>query len=316
MVAPEETTEVKEKPEMASIPFHAVTALFSALAFRDHATAEHSRRVADLVVAVANGLMPASEIYVLEIAALLHDVGKIGVPDAILLKQAPLTPDEWEVMSRHDRIGVEIIHSAFFCDKLSDIVRCHYAWFNGHSPRKAIFPCDVIPLSSRILQVADAYDAMISERVYRKARSQSEAFAELRRCAGTQFDPEIVERFIRVITEQSQTPSSPLINPGNKQFALQIGLEIERLADTLDSHDIHGLETLASRLRATASRNGVSAIADVAQRLEASTQHSEGNLEQVLALTQELLVLCRSTQRALLASEAGIGLTALATEAR
>ncbi|MGE3778882.1 MAG: diguanylate cyclase, partial [Pirellulaceae bacterium] len=216
-----------------AIPFQAVTALFSALAYRDHATAEHSRRVADMVVAVAHGMMSTSEVYVLETAALLHDIGKIGVPDAILLKQSPLTADEWQVMSRHDRIGVEIIHSAFCCDALSEIVQSHQMWFNrqnGDASRS-------VPAGARILQIADAYDAMVSHRVYRTARSHAEACAELRRCAGTQFDPALVERFITVLERQHRPV--PGIGHVDKQFALQIGLEIERIADTLDGLDIH-----------------------------------------------------------------------------
>src|SRR5262249_42023669 len=86
------------------IPFHAVTALLSALAYRDAATAEHSRRVADLCVAAADGLLSLAQCYVLEVAALLHDIGKLGVPDAVLLKPGPLNQDEWKVIRKHEVI--------------------------------------------------------------------------------------------------------------------------------------------------------------------------------------------------------------------
>ncbi|MGE3780304.1 MAG: diguanylate cyclase, partial [Pirellulaceae bacterium] len=121
---------------------------------------------------------------------------------------------------------------------------------------------------------------------------------ELRRCAGTQFDPALVERFITVLERQHRP--IPGIGHVDKQFALQIGLEIERIADTLDGQDIHGLESLASRLKETAAKNGIAPIAEAAERLEASTR-GEPKLEQILGLTQELLSLCRSTQRAFLA---------------
>src|SRR6202035_5880273 len=101
------------------IPFHAVTVLTSALAYRDALTAEHSRRVADLCVVASRGIMSERECYVLEVAALLHDIGKLGVPDAILLKPGPLTEEEWKVMGRHDRIGVEIISAAFSSPELT-----------------------------------------------------------------------------------------------------------------------------------------------------------------------------------------------------
>jgi len=97
----------------SSIPFDVVTGLVSALAYRDSATAEHSRRVADLCVATARRLMSVSDSYVLEVAALLHDIGKIGVPDSILLKPGKLTDDEWRVMNAQTRIGNEIVHSTF-----------------------------------------------------------------------------------------------------------------------------------------------------------------------------------------------------------
>jgi HD-GYP domain-containing protein (c-di-GMP phosphodiesterase class II) len=91
------------------IPFHAVTALMSALAHRDAATAEHSQRVADICIATAKGLMSVNDCFVLEVAAMLHDIGKLGVPDAILLKPGRSTEEEWKVMRTHDQMGVEII---------------------------------------------------------------------------------------------------------------------------------------------------------------------------------------------------------------
>jgi len=107
------TVEVEDEVVDQPIPFHAVTALVSALGYRDVSTAEHSRRVADMCVEMATDQMTASESFILEIAALLHDIGKIGVPDNILLKPGPLTETEWEFMHKHDRIGVEIIRSSF-----------------------------------------------------------------------------------------------------------------------------------------------------------------------------------------------------------
>ena len=95
------------------IPFHAVTALVSALAYRHLDTAEHSRRVADLCVMCCEGLISQSEAYILEVAGMLHDIGKLGVPDAILLKPAPLNDQEWAVIRTHERMGEEIITAAF-----------------------------------------------------------------------------------------------------------------------------------------------------------------------------------------------------------
>jgi diguanylate cyclase (GGDEF)-like protein/PAS domain S-box-containing protein len=281
------------------IPFHAVTALSSALAFRDPLTAEHSRRVADLCVLTARGLMPERECYVLEVAALLHDIGKLGVPDAILLKPGPLTPEEWKVMSTHDRIGVEIITAAFSSAELTEIVRTHHSWYGGN-PRDPSLPRGTdIPLPARILTISDAFDAMVSDRVYRKGRTREAAFAELRNCAGRQFDHDLVERFIEAVSANDVSRSTPQLAV-SKQAALRIGLQIERLASALDAQDYPDLSAMAGRLAATAAKEGVSEIADLAGQLEESAA-SDPDLLTVVKLTTDLLELCRSTQTSYLA---------------
>ncbi|MCA9264859.1 MAG: diguanylate cyclase [Planctomycetales bacterium] len=164
-----------------TLPYPAVASLLSALAYRDPDTAAHCTRVAELSVATARGLMAVKDAYFLEIAALLHDIGKIGVPDAILLKPGPLTKDEWEIMQMHDRIGVEIVEASFSQKQMVDIVRYHHATFKA-SPHLPHLPAGTdIPLGARIVTIADAYDAMVSDRVYRKGRTPEAAFQELRR---------------------------------------------------------------------------------------------------------------------------------------
>ena len=120
---------------MAAVPYHAVSALLSTLTYRDPNTAEHSIRVADICVHLASGKMPATAVYLLETAALLHDIGKIGVPDAILLKPGPLSDDEWKVINAHERIGVEIIRFAFANEELVEMVMHHHAWYEGNPSR-------------------------------------------------------------------------------------------------------------------------------------------------------------------------------------
>jgi diguanylate cyclase (GGDEF)-like protein/PAS domain S-box-containing protein len=280
------------------IPFHAVTALTSALAYRDALTAEHSRRVADLCVVASRGIMSERECYVLEVAALLHDIGKLGVPDAILLKPGPLTEEEWKVMGTHDRIGVEIISAAFSSPELTAIVKTHHAWFNGN-PRDASLPKRFdIPVGARILTIADAFDAMVSDRVYRKGRPQEEAFAELRRCAGKQFDPELVEHFIESVGADDRCRHAPQLAV-SKQAALRIGMQIERLAGALDSQDYSNLSAMAGRLAATATKEGVPEIAELATELE-SLAADDPDLLKVVELTTDLLELCRATQNSYL----------------
>ena len=122
-----------------------------------------------------------------------------------------LTADEWDAWSgaAHDRIGVEIVRTAFSSKELSEIIGCHHLRFDGATPRDALpnrptLAGDDIPLRARILTIADAYDAMVSDRVYRQGRTPEQAFAELRSCAGKQFDPELVERLIQVVAANDQ----------------------------------------------------------------------------------------------------------------
>ena len=134
------------------IPHHVVQALMLALEHRDVPTAEHSRQVGDLCVAAAQGLMSINECAVLEIAGQLHDIGKLGVPDSILLKPGPLTEAEWQVMHDHERRSVDVIASMFASPELVDIVNYHSAWYDGSSSQDPSQPKGTdIPLGARIL---------------------------------------------------------------------------------------------------------------------------------------------------------------------
>lgn len=293
----------EEEEETAAIPFQAVTALVSALAYRDADTAEHSRRVADLCVLAADGLLDHSRTYILEIAALLHDIGKIGVPDNVLLKPGKLTPEEWKLMGRHDRIGVEIVAGTFNCASLAEIIRTHHSFFGGKARDPHLPTGEDIPVEARLLSIADSYDAMISDRVYRKGRSHEEAVAELKRCSGTQFDPLLVQHFVQAVDQYQRQNERKLTVP--KQTALQIGLQIERLAEAVDRQDSPGLQAIAERLGAMARRSGIDKIAEVADLLEQEASQPNSEWMSLLEITQTLLDLCRSTQNAFLDDEDG-----------
>lgn len=301
-LAPSERELDKPVDQTAAVPFQAVTALVSALAFRDADTAEHSRRVADLVVAASEGLLDQRQTYILETAALLHDIGKIGVPDHILLKPGKLTSDEWKLMNKHDRIGVEIVAGAFNCEELSEIIRTHRAFYGGDARDRGLPRGIEIPIGARLLTICDSYDAITSDRPYRKGQSHEAAIAELRRCSGTQFDPGLVEHFITAI-ENRQRPQEDgdLVVP--KQTALQLGLQIERLAAALDERDAEGLNALASRVAQVARRNGVDKIAEAAEKLENDATDDDADWLTLMGTTVDLLELCRSAQNAFLKSQ-------------
>lgn len=177
----------------------AIKALFTALTQRDAKTAEHCQRVSDLCRAVATGLLPSRVCKLLEAAGMLHDIGKIGVPDAILSQPGRLSAEQQEQMKEHEEWGRQLIHNTFESDELDGIIamsRLNYA----HAVEAKI----EIPVEAAILQAADAFDSLIHDQPWRKALSQEEAFAELQRCAGEQFDPEIVDRLIQTISEQDE----------------------------------------------------------------------------------------------------------------
>jgi diguanylate cyclase (GGDEF)-like protein/putative nucleotidyltransferase with HDIG domain len=179
------------------------SSLFTALRCRHAGTASHSLRVTLQTASWALQMgMSDEQRDVIEVAALLHDVGKIGVPDAVLLKPGPLTPEESNIMEQHRRQGLEILRNCCGSQALLDVVGSCGAWYDGSSQRVPLAG-DAIPLAARMLAIADAFDAMTTDQVYRRALSRERALAELFRFAGTQFDPELVNHFAKVQKQPS-----------------------------------------------------------------------------------------------------------------
>jgi len=173
-------------------------ALGSALDTRDVGTEAHSRRVHGYALAIARecGVLEA-DMTDLAHGTLLHDIGKIGIPDAILLKPGPLTQEEWTVMRRHPEIGKRLIESIPFLRGAVPIVYCHHEKWDGSGYPRGL-KGEEIPLGARIFAVVDALDAMTFDRPYSKAISFEAARIEIKRCAGSHFDPQVVEAFFRV----------------------------------------------------------------------------------------------------------------------
>jgi diguanylate cyclase (GGDEF)-like protein/putative nucleotidyltransferase with HDIG domain/PAS domain S-box-containing protein len=295
-----------DEPRGEELPIssQAVNSLVHALAYRDMLTAEHSRRVAECCVAAARGLLSTRQTCLLEAAGLLHDIGKLAIPDTVLLKPGPLTADEQRIMDAHDRIGAEIL-AALGVPELCDIVRLHHAWYGGN-PRLPDQPSgNDIPQAARLLAIGDAYAAMRADRVYRPSRSRAEAFGELRKCAGSQFDPELVERFIEMLGScPEELPKSDVVL--SKHTALMIGLQIDRLTLSLDAHDYDRMSLMAGRLAAIAATQGASEIAKLASNLERSTD-GNSDLEEIVTLVNDLLAECRSAQSSCLDAEESLG---------
>jgi HD-GYP domain-containing protein (c-di-GMP phosphodiesterase class II) len=192
-----------------------VESLSRAIEAKDMYTHAHSDRTRALVRALSKELaLPEILILQTEHGALLHDVGKIGIPDAILKKPGDLTPEEYAVMKHHPRIGHRIIEPAAALRPVGSVILYHQEWYNGAGYPEGLAG-EEIPLAARIVQIIDAWDAMTSDRPYRKALPRNTAVAELRRNAGTQFDPKLVEVYLRVIDrlEREGIPTTEMRQP-------------------------------------------------------------------------------------------------------
>ncbi len=175
-----------------------IGSLVTALDYRDEETMAHSRRVSLMSRRVAAQMGLDGQLLTdIEWGGMLHDVGKIGVPDAILLKRGKLTPDEWTLMRRHVEIGFHMLRRIDFLQNAARVVADHHERWDGSGyPRGK--RGDETFVGARIFAVADTFDAITSDRPYRPARSDAEAFAELRRVSGRQLDPACVEAFLAV----------------------------------------------------------------------------------------------------------------------
>jgi len=176
-------------------------ALVSALDAREHETHAHSQRVREYTLTLAQDLsLRHEELIQAGRGALLHDVGKIGVRDSILLKPGKLSEEEWVEMRKHPQIGYNILQSIEFLSPAAEIVLCHQERWDGKGYPNGLAGPD-IPLGARIFAVVDTLDAMTSNRPYRKALSFETAWNEIRECSGTQFDPRVAEAFLAVPLE-------------------------------------------------------------------------------------------------------------------
>jgi diguanylate cyclase (GGDEF)-like protein/PAS domain S-box-containing protein/putative nucleotidyltransferase with HDIG domain len=290
------------EPKPHAIQYPAVTALLSALAFRDRHTALHCSRVSQLCIAIASDLMTADELYSLEIAALLHDIGKIGVPDAILYKPGKLDENEWLVMNRFHDIGVEIARSAFTDDEIAEIIANYHSVYRNDSKADTTKSNRVL-LASKILVLCDSFDAMISDKVYAKGMPQSEAIEEIKRQVPDKFDEALVERLVNFVERYPDWSLQDQLEHISKRTAVAIGGHLAQFSEAIAESDVNAIRKIVKELQQTARKAEVNPVIDATGRLHEALHANEMELTQVMELTAEVMELCRSTRSVIMKTD-------------
>jgi diguanylate cyclase (GGDEF)-like protein len=210
------SSEIRNQPSLISLELgnrtralDTVYALAATVDARDHYTYGHSRKVSDLAMTIAGAIgLPANRVTSIQTAGLLHDIGKVGIPDSILKKKDPLTPTEWEYIKAHPRVGVEILRHVPDLSPCLPAILHHHERFDGSGYPSGLAG-EAIPIEARILAVVDAYEAITSRRSYRSESAKTEVVQELRRCAGTQFDPQVVSVFCQLLEQSALKTITP-----------------------------------------------------------------------------------------------------------
>jgi ribonuclease P protein subunit RPR2 len=190
--------------ELEESYFATVKTLAFVVEARDADTRSHLSRAHDYAVALAQRVQPElADDRVFRYGFLLHDIGKVGIPDHILRKPSPLTREEWEVMQTHPILGGQMLAPIRFLQRAIPIVECHHERWDGKGYPRGL-KSEEIPVAARIFSVVDSFDAMTSDRPYRRALSVDEAVHEILTAAGTQLDPEVAEAFAELCGERTE----------------------------------------------------------------------------------------------------------------
>lgn len=191
-----------------SVRSQMVNTLLLTLAEKDHISGGHASRLQEMAIKLGKRMgLNSDQLVNLSLFAQVHDLGKVGIPDRILFKPGKLTEEEWAIMKLHPEKGYRIAVSSPDLSTVADLILRHHERWDGKGYPLGLEKTE-IPIECRILSIVDAYDAMTNDRPYCKARSHSEALKEIERCAGTQFDPKIVEEFLKMLQESPRLQGS------------------------------------------------------------------------------------------------------------
>ena len=238
----------------------AVRALAATVDIRDSYTMHHSEQVSLLARRIGEEMgLPEEELEVIELAGLVHDIGKVGIPDSILQKPGPLSPVERSIMTNHSMLGATILERAGMLADLAPLVLHHHEWYNGCGYPGKVGGED-IPIGAAILAVADAFDTMVSDRPYRRGMSVAQAREELRRCSGAQFHPEVVKALfaaldkgpageeawlLRIVGDRA-AEDAHLTEPGGPRTLVEQSTEAE---PAINSKELEVLFRIAQEMR-------------------------------------------------------------------
>ena len=204
------------RPALTPAVMETVSSLALAIDAKDPYTQGHSPKVANYAALIAEGLgLKEDEIEQIRLGGMLHDIGKVGVPEPILNKSGPLNPEEWELMKEHVSFGYKLLEPLHTLAEVRAMVLHHHEMFDGSGYPEGRAG-EEIPLGARIIAIADAFDTINSDRTYKKARSTQAALTEIERCSGAQFDPQLVRVFAECIREFSKTPVAAAAIPARQ----------------------------------------------------------------------------------------------------
>jgi putative nucleotidyltransferase with HDIG domain len=203
--------ELEDKSNrIATLNEEILLSLANVIDLRDSYTLGHSKNVSEYAVQIAGHLqLPKAQIEMIRTGSLLHDIGKIGIPDCILFKPGPLTEEEFDIIKQHPVRGAEIVRANHNLRKMVPLIRHHHERFDGKGYPDGLSGRE-IPLEARIICLADAVQAMESDRPYRNALSREAVISEINKHAGTQFDPQIVKAFLKVYHQNGSVPLKTL----------------------------------------------------------------------------------------------------------
>ena len=237
---------VQVMEDLKNTHFEAITALAEALEAKDSVTRNHSDRMLRFAIQIAGRLgLNENQKEGLRYLAVLHDIGKIGIPEHILLKPGTLTDEEYSVMKQHPVIGAQLVQKVSFLSEIAPLIHAHHEQYDGNGYPQGLSGSD-IPIESRIVSVLDAFDAMTSDRPYRQSIGIGRAIQELKDFAGSQFDPCVVEEFMTILLEQDDMDSGEVIQDNQDEVTEPFYCESVKSAEVITrSDDQSGQESIS-----------------------------------------------------------------------